>query len=159
MKKYNKFLLWWVSVLLVATGVFWANHFGLIEKVWQTDITYITSVIAFLFISYNIILGWLAFKQSRLPFSFYKVEKSEKIYDMGWFLSEIMMALGMLGTVIGLIYMLSTSFIGDVSQMQSQLGNMWQHMGLALYTNAVGILGSIILKLQVYFIGYDSDEA
>ena len=79
---------------------------------------------------------------------------------MGWFLSEIMMALGMFGTVIGLILMLSTSFVGtDASQMQGQLGEMWKHMGLALYTNAVGIVASIVLKLQVYYTGYELDEA
>lgn len=158
MKKYSKFLLWWVSILLVATGIFWSNHFGLIEKIWVTDVTYITSIIAILFVSYNLLLGWYTFKQSRPSFSFFYDKESAKIYDMGWFLSEIMMALGMLGTVIGLIYMLSTSFIGDTSQMQSQLGIMWQHMGLALYTNAVGIVGAIILKIQVYFIGYEDNE-
>jgi hypothetical protein len=56
--------------------------------------------------------------------------------------------------------MLSTSFVGtDASQMQGQLGEMWKHMGLALYTNAVGIVASIVLKLQVYYTGYELDEA
>lgn len=159
MKKYSKLLLWWVTVLLVSTGIFWSYYFGLIQHIWQTDITYITSMIAVLFVAYNVLLGWVAYKQSNAPFLHFDAQNYDNVYDMGWFLSEIMMALGMLGTVIGLIYMLSTSFVGDITQMQSQLGDMWKHMGLALYTNAVGILGSIILKLEVYFIGYKQDEA
>lgn len=159
MLKYKKFILWWLSVLLILTGVFWSFHFGLITLIWNTDITYITSIIAILFTTASCSLGWIAFKQSDLAFAVVNKSAVVKVYDTSWFLSEILMALGMLGTVIGLIYMLATSFVGsDPSQMQTQLGDMWKHMGLALYTNAVGIVGSIVLKLQVYFIGYDVDE-
>lgn len=160
MQKYKNFIFWWVSVLLVATGVFWANHFGLIEQIWNNDVTLITSAISLVFIVFNIALGWVTYKMSNPSFFFSHKESITKFYGMGWFLSEIMMALGMFGTVIGLILMLSTSFVGaDATQMQGQLGEMWKHMGLALYTNAVGIVASIVLKLQVYYTGYDLDEA
>jgi hypothetical protein len=159
MQNYKKFFFWWVSVLLVGTGVFWANHYGFIQSIWKNDVTYITSLIAASFIGINILLGWVTFKAANPSFFASNKQKILKVYDTGWFMSEIMMALGMFGTVIGLILMLSTSFVGtDPSQMQSQLGGMWAHMGLALYTNAIGIIASIVLKLQVYFIGYD-DEA
>lgn len=159
MLKYKNFIFWWVSILLVATGVFWANHFGLVEEIWRNDVTLITSAIAFVFILFNIALGWITFKSSNPSFLLANKKSVNKFYDMGWFLSEIMMALGMFGTVIGLILMLSTSFVGsDSSQMQGQLSEMWKHMGLALYTNAVGIVASIVLKLQVYYTGYDFDE-
>ena len=160
MLRYKNFIIWWVSVLLVGTGVFWANHFGLIQTIWNNDVTLITSAISLIFVLFNIGLGWITFKVSNPSFLLRKERSIIKFYDMGWFLSEIMMALGMFGTVIGLILMLSTSFVGsDVSQMQGQLGDMWKHMGLALYTNAVGIAASIILKLQIYYTGYELDEA
>ncbi len=158
MQKYKKFFFWWVSVLLIATGAFWANHYGFVSQIWENDVTYITSLIAASFIGINILLGWITFKASNPSFFISNKEKILKVYDTGWFMSEIMMALGMFGTVIGLIMMLSTSFVGtDAAQMQTQLGSMWSHMGLALYTNAVGIIASILLKLQVYFIGYDDE--
>lgn len=160
MLKYKNFIIWWVSILLLATGTFWANHFGLINEIWINDVTYITSAIAVVFILFNIALGWITFKSSDPSFLLSHKTPVTRVYDMGWFLSEIMMALGMFGTVIGLILMLSNSFIGsDPTQMQSQLGSMWEHMGLALYTNAVGIIASIVLKLQIFFTGYDLDEA
>lgn len=141
------------------TGIFWSLHYGLVQLVWETDITFITSIITTIFLAASCSLGWIAYKQSDPAFAAANKGTISKVYDTSWFLSEILMALGMLGTVIGLIYMLATSFIGsDQSQMQSQLGEMWQHMGLALYTNAVGIVASIILKLQVYFVGYGVDE-
>lgn len=160
MLKYKNFIIWWVSILLVATGTFWATHFGLVQEIWNNDVTYITSAIAIVFILFNIALGWITYKTSDPSFLLEKKKTIVSTYDMGWFLSEIMMALGMFGTVIGLILMLSTSFVGsDPSQMQGQLSEMWKHMGLALYTNAVGIIASIVLKIQIFYTGYDLDEA
>lgn len=159
---HKRFILWWVSVLLVSTFVFWAYYFGLINTIWVSDTTKITSIIAVLFTITNLVLGWLAYKASDPFFVSTRRPLLEKITDYCWFISEQIMALGMLGTVIGLIHMLEGNVIGsnlnDMSNVQKMLGSMWSAMGLALYTNAVGLLFSIILKMQVYFIGVE-DEA
>ena len=148
----KKFYMWWISVLLIGTGVFWANNMGFIQTIIQNDITYITSIIAAMFVAANISLAHYTYHADAAN---YPQEKLSNVLDMNWFLSEMLMALGMLGTVIGLIHMLSIGFSGvDTSQMQAMLGNMWQSMGLALYTNAVGLAASILLKLQVYFLSY-----
>lgn len=159
MKSYSKFILWWVSVLLILTGVFWANYFGFVEKVWESDVTYITSIITFVFIAANIPLGWVAYKSANTTYSIINKEKINRILETCWFTSEQLMALGMLGTVIGLIHMLAANFIGvGDAGMQGMLGDMWKAMGLALYTNAVGLICSIVLKVQVYFVGQGIDE-
>lgn len=148
--------MWWISVLLIATGVFWANHFGVLQTIYETDITYITSVIGGIFILSNLSLAYYTFKVDDPN---HPASKLSNILDMNWFLSEILMALGMFGTVVGLIHMLSAGFTSiDPSQMQIVLGGMWKSMGLALYTNAVGLAASIILKLQVYYLSYGEDH-
>lgn len=156
----RKFLIWWISVLLTITLVFWANYFGFVATIWATDITMITSLITSIFIATNISLGWVAYKMGRSSYVQANKKKLLKKLDTCWFVSEQLMALGMLGTVIGLIHMLANNFIGvNVDGgMQDLLGNMWKAMGLALYTNAVGLVFSIILKVQVYFVGNDLDE-
>lgn len=158
---HKRLILWWVSVLMVSTFVFWAYYFGLVHTVWVSDPTKITSIIVAVFTVTNLVLGWLAFKASDPFFVSTRRKTLEKITDYCWFISEQLMALGMLGTVIGLIHMLQNNAISnlhDMKNVQSMLGSMWSAMGLALYTNAVGLTFSIILKLQVYFIGVE-DEA
>lgn len=161
MTVYKRFIFWWVSVLLVATSLFWANYFGVIQTVWESDTTRITSVIASLFLVTNLALGWLAWKASDPFFVSGHHHILKKITDYSWFMSEMLMALGMFGTVIGLIHMLEMNTANDITDnnaIQGMLGGMWKAMGLALYANAVGLISSIVLKFQVYFIGIE-DEA
>lgn len=154
-----KFIAWWVSVLLLLTGAFWAGYFGLLTKVWHADETYLTSIIIAIFIATNVYLGVTAYNagDSRLISSGWFKKRLQTV----WFASEQLMALGMLGTVIGLIMMLANNFVGNSAEaaMQQMLAGMWKSMGLALYTNAVGLLCSISLKAQVYFVGYGIDES
>lgn len=155
---HAKFIAWWVSVLLVATAVFWAGYFGLVEKIWLSDETYITSLIAVVFVLSNIYLGIAAFWADD-PFVASEDWFQGRMQTL-WFISEQLMALGMLGTVIGLIMMLANNFVGNAGDaaMQSMLAAMWKSMGLALYTNAVGLICSIMLKVQVYIVGYGTNE-
>lgn len=138
--------------MLIATALFWAYETGTITKIWNTDVTMLTSLIAVIFLASNALLGYIAYHHGQKQLK----AKLVKATDTIWFISEIVMALGMLGTVIGLIAMLGANFIGtniqNMSNIQNLLSNMWLHMGLALYTNAVGIVCSIILKVQVHFI-------
>ena len=151
-------MAWWVSVLLIGTGVFWAYFFGLVHTVWVADETYITSLIAAIFVACNVKLGIMAY-QIDSP-DYWDMDTIKKRLETMWFMSEQMMALGMLGTVIGLIMMLSTTTVGSIDggSMQGILAGMWKSMGLALYTNAVGLICSIVLKLQVYYVGNGLDE-
>lgn len=157
---YKRFIFWWVSVLLIATSLFWANYFGLVHTIWASDTTKITSIILALFTITNVALGWLAWKASDPIFVSTKIYILEKITDYSWFMSEMLMALGMFGTVVGLIHMLEANTVSntqDTSAIQGMLAGMWKAMGLALYTNAVGLLFSIILKFQVYFVGIENE--
>ena len=155
----KKFYMWWLSVLLIATSFFWASYMGFVAKIWHTDITMLSSVAALGFVFANIKLGWVTYHIDTQTTSKAVLNKETNTI---WFLSEILMAIGMLGTVIGLIHMLSSvSLGGGVGQeaLQGILGNLWKDMGLALYTNAVGLVGSIILKLQAHFIIGDEVES
>jgi biopolymer transport protein ExbB/TolQ len=60
----------------------------------------------------------------------------------------------MIGTVAGFIYMLGNSFtqlsVGDASSMMAALKQMGAGMATALYTTGVGLVCSILLKIQVF---------
>lgn len=152
MKIIKPFYIWWVTNLAVASGIFWAYHAGIVQKIWLDDVTMITSALAILYIITTALIGYIS----------YVKDFTSKIVDACWFLSEQMLALGMLGTVIGFIYLLSSGItsasVTDPTSLATLLANMSVGLGIALYTNAVGILASLITKGLLYAVTYDEPQ-
>jgi biopolymer transport protein ExbB/TolQ len=72
-------------------------------------------------------------------------------HETGWFIADLMVRLGLLGTVIGFIYMLgSVSQLSgvDVQLLKGLLSNMSGGMRIALYTTLTGLGTGILLGLQ-----------
>lgn len=162
MQKYKALFLWWIVVLTTLFGVFWADYFGLVERVWVEDVTMFTSIITAIFTGTMLYLGWLAWKVSRYG-SYVEMESIKKGGETCWFISEQLMALGMLGTVIGLIHMFTVAF-GDISNVDQDsltktLSSLWIGLGIALFTNAAGLITSIIVKFTTYFVTYDVSDS
>lgn len=75
--------------------------------------------------------------------------------EIGWFLSDLVLKIGLLGTVVGFIIMLSS--VSDVSAidasvMQDILTHMSGGMGVALYTTLTGLICGALLGLQYHFL-------
>ena len=72
---------------------------------------------------------------------------------MGWFIAEACLALGMVGTVTGFLLMLGTSFtdidVTNSASLQDALINMALGMSTALYTTLIGLLCSLLIKVQL----------
>lgn len=81
--------------------------------------------------------------------------------EIGWFVSDMMLKLGLLGTIIGFIFMLgSVANIADfdVSSMQKVLKHMSNGMGTALYTTLAGLICSILSATQYHMLDRHADE-
>ena len=152
MKIVKPFYIWWITNLAVASGVFWAYYHGIIHEIWNDDVTMITTALAVLYVVTTALIGYVA----------YTKDFTSKIVDACWFLSEQMLALGMLGTVIGFIYLLTSGItsasVTDPTSLAALLANMSVGLGIALYTNATGILSSLITKALLYAVTYDHEE-
>lgn len=75
--------------------------------------------------------------------------------EFGWFIADIMIKLGLLGTVIGFIFMLgsvATIENADITTIQNMLVGMSSGMRVALFTTLSGLLGGMLLGLQCFFI-------
>lgn len=78
-------------------------------------------------------------------------ERSRGAHEAGWFLSSLILKLGLLGTIVGFVFMLGaidaikTLSYADLPQM---LGRMGSGMGVSLYTTLVGLLANMALGLQ-----------
>ena len=72
-----------------------------------------------------------------------------------------MLRLGLLGTVIGFIFMLgplSSIQTIDVTSMRGVLSSMSAGMAIALYTTLVGLVGGMLLRLQYFFVERSVEE-
>jgi flagellar motor component MotA len=82
-------------------------------------------------------------------------------HAFGWFAAGAMIKLGLLGTVIGFIMML-TSIGGldslDIGQVQRLMQQMTQGMMVALNTTLLGLVGSLILGVQYLFLDHCADR-
>ena len=77
--------------------------------------------------------------------------KITKHSDMVWYVVDLLIKLGLIGTVIGFIIMLSSIVTienFDLSLMQTLLQKMSAGMMIALYTTLTGLVSSILLAFQ-----------
>ena len=155
----DRFYVWWISIALISTGLFWSFYSGIIKTILDRDSTHITLVIAIVFAIGTLSLGYAAYlKTLDNRFDLYQYEYDGKInslLDTAWFISDLLMGLGMAGTVIGIILLLGidqTINVQDTAALNTLLNKMWSALGVAFFPNAVGLLSSIILKIQTHLI-------
>lgn len=88
-------------------------------------------------------------------------ERARGTHQVGWFVTGLMIKLGLLGTVVGFIMMLS-SLEGleqlDISDIKTLMQQMTQGMGVAMNTTLVGLIGSILLGLQFLLLDRHADK-
>ncbi|MCC8959452.1 MotA/TolQ/ExbB proton channel family protein [Bradyrhizobium sp. Pear77] len=73
----------------------------------------------------------------------------------GAFVSDTLMKLGLLGTIIGFIIMLAPIASLDAADkvaMKSSMGLMSDGMAVAMYTTLAGLIGSILVRIQYYML-------
>lgn len=133
-------LQWWLIFCLVITGSVLAYITGFFGKVNEADFTKLSFLIYGLFILFSIKCG----------FNTVKLKEDSS----GWFVSDVLMKLGLIGTLAGLIYVFSSSLAAiDVSQpqtMKAAISSMMTGMGTALYTTIIGLICSLLLQLQLH---------
>jgi len=141
----NTFLKWWLLVTLTVVGIVTGWYFDFAAFIYTHDLTKLTIVIGGLFVATTIVIGYKLW---------HKVRNQRKVvYEKEWFISELCISLGMIGTVIGFIYMLYSVFgnlnIADTVAVQQSLGQMANGMGTALLTTLIGLISSVLIKSQL----------
>jgi MotA/TolQ/ExbB proton channel family len=85
----------------------------------------------------------------------------KKPHDIGWFVADIMVKLGLLGTIVGFVLMLGTVVNiteVDLSTVQKILKHMSSGMGTALYTTFAGLVCSILSGVQYHMLDRGADD-
>lgn len=155
LEKYSILLRWWLFFAVASLGTAALYLSGVMQKVNQADVTKISFLIYAVFAIFTIRTGIDTYHLCREDkVTNRHISKYYKKSDIGWFVSDTLLTLGMIGTVAGFIYMLDTSFSKmdpqNVISMQGVLAKMGVGMSTALYTTAAGLVCSLLLKLQVF---------
>lgn len=149
---YSPFMKWWTVFVMSCFGLIAFGMQGGFELVYNADVTNISFLILFLYLFFSIKTGHIINKFCRVKQC--DLQKISRSNDLSFFAAEKFLTLGMIGTVIGFIYMLSTGLSGvDVNNpqtMRDALMLMSQGMGTALFTTASGLIFGLLLKIQVF---------
>lgn len=81
-------------------------------------------------------------------------------HQVGWFVAALVIKLGLLGTVVGFVLMLSSiSGIGelDISDIKDLMQQMTQGMGVAMNTTMIGLISSMLLGVQLLLLDRCAD--
>ncbi|MBK8453275.1 MAG: MotA/TolQ/ExbB proton channel family protein [Thiofilum sp.] len=176
---YLSVLYWLWFMGLVGLGVYISWDLHVLQPMITTDTTRISIVILLLGLAGLLHGGYRAYFLARqqqalqtlnraIPLHTYLQARSDPstnetllteqlaeylrgAHQTGWFINGMLIKLGLLGTVIGFVMML-TSLDGlqslDINQLQTLMQQMTKGMGIALNTTIFGLIGSLILGIQ-----------
>ena len=153
MKIGRKLLKWWLIFCLTLLGFGTLYHFNMHSQLYYADVTKLSFLIIIIFVFTSIWIG-------RKTYDLESTSVIDDKIDVGWFIAESCLALGMVGTVTGFLYMLGTAFenidITVATTLQDALASMAKGMSTALYTTLTGLIASLIIKVQL--VNYEVGE-
>jgi len=141
------FLRWWLMFCIFVITLLGLDHFGYIEGLYHADQSKLSFVILAMFISVTCYIGILTYrKMKKIPYPNLHLENC-------WFVANECQTVGLIGTVIGFLIMLSTAFknidVTVVQTVQEAIKFMALGMSTALVTTLVGMVCGLLLKLQL----------
>ena len=139
-------LKWWLIFCLTLLGLCTCVYFNIHKDLYAADVTRLSFLILIIFGCTSVWIGTLTYRVGILQ------DYGQKA-DVGWFVSESCLALGMVGTVTGFLIMLGTAFenvdVSNAITLQNALSDMALGMSTALWTTLVGLICSLIIKVQL----------
>ena len=139
-------LKWWLIFCLTLLGMCTCVYFNIHKDLYAADVTRLSFLIISIFTCTSI---WIGMKTYKVGIQ----QDYNQQSNVGWFISESCLALGMVGTVTGFLIMLGTAFenvdVSNAMTLQQALSDMATGMSTALWTTLVGLVCSLIIKVQL----------
>ncbi|MCX7593777.1 MAG: hypothetical protein N2235_08455 [Fischerella sp.] len=146
------FYRWWLIISITAIIFLFSISFGYFQQLPQLDKTYLSYACLVLFVLSSLFIGVLSWQPN--------VETLNKHLPLCWFTSELMLGLGMIGTLIGFMLMITGAFasgsldMSNAENARTLLINMATGFSTAAVTTLVGLSCSLITKLQLINLEY-----
>lgn len=149
----NTLLRWWLIFCCTMFGLITAGFFDFYQYLWRVDATRLSFFTLGLFAVTTTFIGMLTYHAR------YGDQLFTRHLPLCWFLSELMMGLGMMGTLIGFLLLLQAAFGGQVNLAdavgtQKMLSSMAVGFATAGVTTLVGLGASLLVKLQLVNLEY-----
>ena len=136
-----KTLRWWLTVCVLGVLVYFSYANGWLLPLYEKDATMITYLITVIFGATTLSLGYKSFLKKQFE------------NEVEWFVSDAVLTLGMIGTIIGFMIMLIGTFdtveFTAVENIRAVLSSMSKGLYTALSTTLLGLISSLILKIQL----------
>jgi len=136
-----KTLRWWLTVCVLGVLVYFSYANGWLLPLYEKDATMITYLITVIFGATTLSLGYKSFLKKQFD------------NEVEWFVSDAVLTLGMIGTIIGFMIMLIGTFdtveFTAVENIRAVLSSMSKGLYTALSTTLLGLISSLILKIQL----------
>ena len=136
-----KTLRWWLTICVLGVLVYFSYANGWLLPLYEKDATMITYLITVIFGATTLSLGYKSFLKKQFE------------NEVEWFVSDAVLTLGMIGTIIGFMIMLVGTFdtveFTAVENIRAVLSSMSKGLYTALSTTLLGLISSVILKIQL----------
>ena len=144
-------LRWWFMAVAEAAGLMALVATGMAHRLWTVDVTKLSIVCLAALLATTGFVGWITWQAEAG-----RLDVDDELLphaDACWFVSDLLMGLGMTGTVLGFLVMLNDAFSGN---MAAQDVMMRAAPGLATIcvTTAVGLVCSMLVKAQLVNLDY-----
>ena len=166
MIKHTLFLKWWLMFVAMVVGLTLLVISGGLAVLWREDSTKLSFVLLGIFTGMSTWCGVKTWRLSNFIDSDKEdrhiVERIEGLMEVGWFTSDLCLSIGMMGTVIGFIMMLSGLAkvdVTDINTVQGLIKNLGAGMSTALYSTLTGLICSSLLKVQYFNLNQAIDQA
>ena len=166
MIKHGLFLKWWLFIVVVAVGEIYIFTEGGLVALWELDATKLSFLLIALFSIMSAWCGYKTWRVSRFLHSGesdeYLAQKIDHLVEVGWFASDLCLTIGMIGTVTGFIMMLanfSTIDVANIKTIENMIKGLGSGMSTALYTTLIGLICSVLLKIQYFNLGQAVEQS
>ena len=144
----KRFMYWWLVTVIEAILLGITIYFGSLEFLWETDVTKLSFLVIALWVGTSAVIGYTGYRK-------------KTNFDTPWFIAESCMTIGMVGTVVGFMLMLGSSFAeidpGNIDSMRQVIIDMAAGMSTALLTTLTGLIASLFLKVQVVVYEHEDE--
>lgn len=149
--KQIPFWEWWTVVIATTALAFLCDHFfGIGRYLTEVDSTGISTFIIGIYLASTAVAGWYSY-----TIQFQGKYITEQSMQPLWFCADAMLAIGMMGTLVGFIVGLEGFTSVDANsadEIKQVISKMASNMGIALITTLTGLICSTVLKTQLVLI-------
>ena len=141
------------------TGVFFAEQRDAVSTMIKNDLSYISILIMGLYVVVSGHIGRLCYLADKINDN----RKDDAIKwlksraDVGWFAAEHFFSLGLLGTIVGLIFATQGSLDSSLPTNEIVAG-LKEGLNTAFYTTVCGIVFSLPLQVQLMVLKHKLED-